>query len=584
MNENLALKTYLYSLVSKYKVYLVALSLIAICAGLFNIFMNYQIKEIIDIIAKEPEADIILLLLLFVFYKAMYHGLYFIGRLFDIKYRPAILAEIIENIYTKTMKHSLHWFDFHLSGEISSKINDFQDSIMMLITFIYRSLASFAIIAISVIFLFTVHYLTAGVLIVFIIVYIFLLSPLLKKQLKLQEQCISARQETVGIINDSVANVFGIKIIGNIFAELKLKLLPAIKKWSILDKKTRQYDAYYVDMTDTILIIIMGGIQIWLLAYLYKSKQITAGDFGFISMITLTIHRELESLLENILFSINPKIATLKASYSYVNTPSNATDSFDAITMPLIKGDIKYENVTFSYDSSHNIFENLNLDIKSGEKIGIVGISGAGKTTLIKCLLKYFSLQCGRILVDNIDIAKVTEESLRSNISVIPQDISMFHRSILENLQIAKYDASYQEIEDACKKARIHDDIEKMPLGYHSIVGERGIKISGGQRQRIAIARAILKNSPILILDEATSALDTPTEILIQQSLNNILDTTKSTTIIIAHRLSTLLHMDRILVFDQGKIIENGTHIELLSQKGIYKALWNAQVGGFLPD
>jgi ATP-binding cassette subfamily B protein len=160
----------------------------------------------------------------------------------------------------------------------------------------------------------------------------------------------------------------------------------------------------------------------------------------------------------------------------------------------------------------------------------------------------------------------------------------MFHRSILENLQIAKYDASYQEIEDACKKARIHDDIEKMPLGYHSIVGERGIKISGGQRQRIAIARAILKNSPILILDEATSALDTPTEILIQQSLNNILDTTKSTTIVIAHRLSTLLHMDRILVFDQGKIIENGTHIELLSRKGIYKALWNAQVGGFLPD
>ncbi len=231
-----------------------------------------------------------------------------------------------------------------------------------------------------------------------------------------------------------------------------------------------------------------------------------------------------------------------------------------------------------------NIFDNLTLHIKAGERIGIVGTSGAGKTTLIKCLLRYFNLQSGAILVDGYDISQVTEESLRSNISVIPQDITMFHRSILENLQLAKYDATLPEIEEACKKARIHDDILRMPNGYHSIVGERGVKVSGGQRQRIAIARAILKNAPILILDEATSALDSPTEALIQKSIDEVLETSNATTIVVAHRLSTLLHMDRILVFKRGKIVEDGTHAMLIAKGGIYKTLWDAQIGGFLPD
>lgn len=252
--------------------------------------------------------------------------------------------------------------------------------------------------------------------------------------------------------------------------------------------------------------------------------------------------------------------------------------------LPRVKGDIKYQDVTFRYSSGSTIFDNFTLHIKSGERIGIVGTSGAGKTTLIKCLLRYFNLQSGTILVDRYDISQVTEESLRNNISVISQDITMFHRSILENLQLAKYDATLQEIEEACKKAKIHDDIEKMPNGYHSIVGERGVKVSGGQRQRIAIARAILKNAPILILDEATSALNSPTEVLIQKSINEVLETTNATTIVIAHRLSTLLHMDRILVFERGKIVKDGTHTMLINKGGIYKTLWDAQIGGFLPD
>jgi ATP-binding cassette subfamily B protein len=584
MNENKELKSYLYLLARKYKTYLFSLSLIASCAGLFSVFVNYKIKEIIDVITKDSDAKIVSLVLLFALYKLMFHGFYFIGRLFHLKYQPKLLAEILEDAYTKTMKHSLHWFDSHLSGEIASKITDFQANILGIILIVYRSWAHLITIIVGIIFLFTINYIAATVMVSFVLIYTPILSLLVKKQLQIQEEYTKARQESVGIINDSISNIFGIKIIGNLWTELKLKLIPSINNWASLDKKSRHYDAYYVDMADTILVTIMSAAQIGLIAYLYKSGQITAGDFAFIAMITMGINKELEYLLENILFTINPNIATIKSSYLFINSSAEAVESADAKFLPRIKGDIKYENVTFSYGDGGNIFENLNLHIKRGQRVGIVGTSGAGKTTLIKCLLRYFNIKSGRILIDDFDIADVTEESLRANISVIPQDITMFHRSILENLQLAKYDATLEEIKLACKKARIDADIEKMSHGYNSIVGERGVKLSGGQRQRIAIARAILKNAPILILDEATSALDTPTENLIQQSLNEILDTTNSTTIVIAHRLSTLLHMNRILVFDGGKIIEDGTHEELLIKNGLYKKLWDAQAGGFLAE
>ncbi|WP_425361064.1 ABC transporter ATP-binding protein [Candidatus Tisiphia endosymbiont of Stenodema calcarata] len=582
--QNYELKSYLYALAYKYQLYLASLTLMSIGAALFNMFVNYQIKEIIDTIAKDPKIDVTLLLWLFVLYKMMNHGTFFIVRLFDIKYKPAMLAEIIESTYGKTIRHSLHWFDSHLSGEIASKITDFQDGIITIITVLNRSLVQLTTVVSGIIFLFMMNYKIAGVVIAFLVVYVPIISVLLKKQEQLQEEYVKARQEAVGIINDSVANIFGIKIIGNVWTELKLKLLPAIDKWKGWDRKTRQYDAYYVDLIDSILLTILAAAQIWLLAYLYKTEQITAGEFAVTIAITFNIEWAIDQLLDSIIFSINPKIAAIKSSFNFIHTISDVTDAENAKLLPRVKGDIKYQDVTFRYSSGSTIFDNLTLHIKPGERIGIVGTSGAGKTTLIKCLLRYFNLQSGYIFVDGYDISQVTEESLRSNISVIPQDITMFHRSILENLQLAKYDATLQEIEEACKKAKIHDDILQMPNGYHSVVGERGVKVSGGQRQRIAIARAILKNAPILILDEATSALDSPTEALIQKSINEVLETTNATTIVIAHRLSTLLHMDRILVFERGKIVEDGTHTMLITKGGIYKTLWDAQVGGFLPD
>ncbi|MGL9718173.1 MAG: ABC transporter ATP-binding protein [Wolbachia sp.] len=576
MIETNKLSTYLKSIFSKYKTYLCLLCAIAVTASALKIVKTYNIKEIID--AIQSHSDITTLLMLFIFYTFMHSGMFFISRLLDIRYKPVILAETITDMYTRTLGHSLHWFDSHLSGEISNKIKDFQNGVTTLITHCFQALINIATIVISIFFLLSINLASAAVVLIFIMVYTPVITFLLKKQMKLQEQCVTAGQATLGIINDSIANVFGIKVIGNMWTEFRLKVTPALLRWQDSDKRVRKFDAYWVDNADTIMATIMCAAQIYLLGYLYQSGHITAGDFAFISMITLGIHGEVDAVLTNLLFNINPGIASMKASFSFVNRSYDIKDKKCAKLLTNVRGEIKFENVCFAYDQTRIIIHNFNLHIHAGQKIGVVGVSGAGKTTLIKCLLRYFDVQSGQILVDGHNIADVTQESLWANLSVIPQDVTMFHRTILENLQLAKYDASFDEIVEACKKARVHDNILQMTNGYHSIIGERGVKVSGGQRQRIAIARAILKNAPILILDEATSALDTPTEQLIQQSLNEVLETSNATTIVIAHRLSTLLHMDRILVIDQGKIVEDGTHQELLDKNGMYKTLWDAQV------
>jgi ATP-binding cassette subfamily B protein len=572
------MKQYLFAIVVKYKLFFIGMFCVSFSGGFFETYVNYQTKLIVDQITIDNNINLLSSVITFTSMVFGLHIVFFFSRLFDIRYKPKLLAEIVEMAYNKTMKHSLHWFDSHLSGEIASKITDLQDSTITLITVVFRSLTMVAYIAIGMFFLFKLHYLSGMIILSFVGVYTPVMMILLRKQMELQGKYVKARQESVGIINDSISNVFGIKIIGNLGREMTLKLLPSIKNWANWDRKTRVYDAWYVDMADTIMSLIMNSTNICVTTYLYKSGQITAGSFAFIMMTTFSIHKDIDDILENLMFTINPKLATIKSSLEFIHMK----DEPEKPSMPAIQGKIEYIGVDFGYNSNKKIFHNFNLSIQHSEKVGIVGTSGAGKTSLIKCLLKYFPITSGQILIDGQNIDKFSEDSVRAGIAVIPQDITMFHRSILENLQIAKDDATLEEIITVCKLAKIHNDIEKMPEGYHTIVGERGVKLSGGQRQRIAIARAILKNAPILILDEATSALDSPTEILIQQSIDEILHNSKATMIVIAHRLSTLLNMDRIIVMEHGEVVEEGHHSELLAIGGIYHKLWYSQSNGFI--
>ena len=254
----------------------------------------------------------------------------------------------------------------------------------------------------------------------------------------------------------------------------------------------------------------------------------------------------------------------------------------EAYELKVTRGAISFDRVLFHYKGITPLFHNKSVIIGAGQKVGLVGYSGSGKSTFVNLILRLYDVTEGSILIDGQDIRNCTQDSLRKNIAMIPQDPSLFHRTLIDNIRYGCENASDEEVVEAAKRAHAHDFIAKLPQGYNALVGERGVKLSGGQRQRIAIARAILKNAPILILDEATSALDSVVESDIQQSLWELMQ--GKTTIVIAHRLSTLLHMDRILVFEQGKIVEDGSHTQLLTKNGMYKTLWEAQVGGFLPD
>ena len=266
--------------------------------------------------------------------------------------------------------------------------------------------------------------------------------------------------------------------------------------------------------------------------------------------------------------------ATVKKAYENIIMDKIVLDKENAKKLSIQHANIAFENVNFGY-GENTIFKHFNLNIKNGEKVGIVGLSGAGKTTVCSLLLRMYDVASGDIKINNIDIRDVTQDSLRKNISFVPQDAALFNRTILENIKYAKPTATKKEVIAAAKKANIHEFIMSLPKGYNTLVGNNGIKLSGGQRQRISIARALLKDAPILILDESTSALDSENEMLIQKSLQKAM--AGKTTIKIAHRLSTLSDMDRIIVIQKGKIIETGTHNQLLRKNGVYSKLWHIQ-------
>jgi ATP-binding cassette subfamily B multidrug efflux pump len=286
---------------------------------------------------------------------------------------------------------------------------------------------------------------------------------------------------------------------------------------------------------------------------------------------------EISALFEN--------VGAVKTGITAFSVPRTVVDNANAPALAGVKGDIRFDNVTFHYGKAGGVIDALDLHLRPGEKVGLVGRSGAGKSTIVNLLLRFYDPEGGRVLIDGTDVASVTQESLRANIGVVTQDTSLLHRSVRDNIAYGRPEASDAEIIAAAKLAEAHDFIlglgdQKGRKGYDAHVGERGIKLSGGQRQRIAIARVLLKNAPILVLDEATSALDSEVEAAIQSQLHILMR--GKTVIAIAHRLSTIAALDRLVVIEQGKIVEQGTHAELLALGGHYASLWQRQSGGFI--
>lgn len=280
-------------------------------------------------------------------------------------------------------------------------------------------------------------------------------------------------------------------------------------------------------------------------------------------------------------------IGTIKDAMPVMTTPPTITDRPDAPDLVVPNGEIRFDHVRFAYKSGKPVIDDLSLTVRPGEKVGLVGLSGAGKTTLANLLLRFYDIDDGAILIDGQDICAITQASLRRAIGVIAQDVALLHRSVGDNIRYGRPEATQQEIEKVAKMGSADGFIADLAdgegrKGYDAFVGDRGIKLSGGQRQRVAIARVLLKNAPILVLDEATSALDSESEAAIQEKLNLVME--GKTVIAIAHRLSTIARMDRIVVLDRGRIVEEGRPEELVEQDGLFARLWKHQTGGFIPD
>jgi len=329
-----------------------------------------------------------------------------------------------------------------------------------------------------------------------------------------------------------------------------------------------------------VMIAATVGLALWL----WSQQIITLGAIAVAAGLVIQINN-MSGWVMSVVTNVFENIGQVQEGIKSISNPLRLTDAPGARPLRVTKGEIRYEDVTFHYGQEGGLLQDLNLTIQPGEKVGLVGRSGAGKSTLVNLLLRFHDLEGGRILVDGQDIADVTQESLRAQIGMVTQDTSLLHRSVMENIRYGKPDASDEEVFEAARKAHAHHFIPdlrdwKGRAGYDAHVGERGVKLSGGQRQRIAIARVLLKDAPILVLDEATSALDSEAEAAIQEQLYNLMQ--GKTVIAIAHRLSTIAMLDRLVVMDQGRIVEQGTHDELVRAGGIYASLWARQSGGFL--
>jgi ATP-binding cassette subfamily B protein len=340
-------------------------------------------------------------------------------------------------------------------------------------------------------------------------------------------------------------------------------------------------DWYYIRLliiqAIAFLILIITYTSFLLLDY--TDNIITAGDFSLALGIAFIVIDTLSGLSRSF-YRFMEFFGNVSQGLDDLFVKEDVLDKNNAINFIVQSGEIYYKNIDFQYDNSLKLFSNLNLKINAGSKVALVGNSGGGKSTFIKLLLRYYDVQSGSIEIDKQNISEITQESLHKSISVIPQEISLFHRNIIENIRYGNPKATDEEVFQAAREANIHDFILTLENGYNTLVGERGVKLSGGQRQRIAIARSILKNAPILLFDEATSHLDSISEKLIQAALHNLMK--NKTTIIIAHRISTIMALDRILVFDNGVIVEDGTHEQLLNNSKIYSKLWQTQIDGFL--
>jgi ATP-binding cassette subfamily B protein len=522
------------------------------------------------------KTPLLLGLILWVFIEASYR----VGGFFLAYLQPKMEALIRMSMFDHIQKHSPKYFNERMAGGLSNKISDMTSHVSSILNVLLLTLLpGISSLVISIGFFAKINFFFAFALIAWLGLYLLVCFLFTKKSTFFEHVYSESRSYLMGKIVDSLTNNFTVNLFHRFGYEKNF--IMTFQKDEEAKNRRAKFFVEIMRLVLSLITVILGGTVInGFMFYFWFKNQLTTGEVVQIFNTTLNLAIIL-TYINSSLPTFFQSIGIAKQALEVMQDPKDVADPPGVKDLVVRSGEIVFDKVSFQYEKNR-IFQNKDVRIRGGEKVGLVGYSGAGKSTFIGLILRFHNLEKGRILIDNQDIAKVTLESLRNQIALIPQEPILFHRTIRENILYGRPTATDEELIKASEMAHCDKFIKKLPNGYNTNVGERGSKLSGGERQRIVIARAILANSPILILDEATSALDSVTERYIGDSLKKLMK--NRTSIVVAHRLSTLTQMDRILVFEKGKVIEDGNHETLLALGGQYTKLWEMQSGDKIPE
>lgn len=493
-----------------------------------------------------------------------------------------IRKHVGEILIDRIMMHSHGFYQRYFSGAIANKVNDLLKTLPSIEQRLIESLFTYIIQILLSLYAAAQVDTSFSILLIGWIISSFVLSSIVYKKSKEYSQRVAkSRSKVMGRVVDTLTNIMSVRLF-NGFAIERHYFDKSMQK-AVNAECQREWFLFKTNTLQGFSFIAVQLISLYWLVQGLKNNTCTVGDFALIMSLNSSIIDVLWHFA-NEMRKVSEEIGVATQAYEVIMLPFDMHDLPNAGSLNVTDGSIRFEHVQFGYNNQAPIFSDLSLTIKPGQKVGLVGYSGSGKSTFVNLVLRLFDIQKGAIYLDGQNIAHVSRTSLRNAVAMVGQEPLLFHRTIMENIRYGNPDATEAQVIEAAKKADAHDFIMGLPKGYETKAGERGGSLSGGQRQRISIARALLKQNEtkILILDEATSQLDSITESHIQQSLALLM--ADKTTLIIAHRLSTLLDTDRILVFDKGVIVQDGSHHDLIKEDGLYKTLWQTQTGGFLAE
>ncbi|MBN6792800.1 ABC transporter ATP-binding protein [Pseudomonas fulva] len=566
-----------------------ALLVVGLIASLIEVAMFSFLSRIIDLAQGAPNArifsehsgELIWMLVVVLLLRPLFFGLH--DLLVHQAINPGMTSMIRWQNHSYVLKQSLNFFQSDFAGRIAQRImqtgNSLRDSAVQAVDALWHVL----IYAITSLVLFAeADWRLMLPLVIWIVCFIAALAYFVPRVKARSVVSSEARSKLMGRIVDGYTNIATLKLFAHTDHEQQYAREAISEQTEKTQLASRVITSMDVVITTLNGLLVVGttGLALWL----WSQSLITVGAIALATGLVIRIVN-MSGWIMWVVNGIFENIGMVQDGLQTIAQPVTVTDRPAAPALKVTQGAVRFENVRFHYGEARNVIEGLNLAIRPGEKIGLIGPSGAGKSTLVNLLLRLYDVQGGQILIDDQDIAQVSQASLRAQIGMITQDTSLLHRSIRENLLYGRPDATDAQLQEAVRRARADEFIPHLSdaqgrTGLDAHVGERGVKLSGGQRQRIAIARVLLKNAPILIMDEATSALDSEVEAAIQESLETLMQ--GKTVIAIAHRLSTIARMDRLVVLDKGRIVEVGSHAQLLEQRGLYARLWQHQTGGFV--